>query len=134
MAGKSDYLEAKLLNWVGGTAMGAAPGAIYVGLFVGDPTDTGAGGTEVTTNIAAARVAVTFGAPAGGSMANSALVDFGAADADADGSADPVDYFGVYDAAVAGNLLGSGPLTNPQVISEGNLVQFPIGSLVWSEE
>lgn len=134
MGGKSDYLELKVLNWIRGTAFGAAPGTVYVGLFVGDPTDNGAGGAEITTNIAAARVAVTFGAPVGNAISNSALVDFGAADGDADAEGDPVTHFGIFDAAAAGNLLGSAALTNPQVISEGNLVEFPIGSLVWTEE
>ena len=46
MAGFSNYLEDKILNFLRGTAMGTAPAAVYIGLFNGDMTVTGSGGTE----------------------------------------------------------------------------------------
>lgn len=129
---KSDYLETALCNWVKGTTMPAAPAAVFVALFNGDPTDAGSGGTEVTTTIrVAGRVAVTFGSiSGGGTMSNSAIVNFGNADAGA-----TVTHFAVYDAASAGNLLGSAALSGgSQVISTGNPVAFAIGALVWNED
>lgn len=124
MAGFSDYLEDKILNWLKGTAMGTAPSAVYVGLFSSAPTDAGAG-TEVTTMIrTAGRVAVTFGAVSGGSMANSAIVDFG----DAAGGA-TVTHFAIFDAASAGNQLANGALTAAKTVVAGNAVSFAVGAL-----
>lgn len=128
--GKSTYLETQLTNWIKGTTMPAAPAAVFVALFNGDPTPAGTGGTEVTTTIrTAGRVAVTFGAFSGGLMSNSAIVNFGNAVAGA-----TVTHFAVFDAASAGNMLGSAALSSgSQVISTGNPVAFAIGSLVWGE-
>jgi hypothetical protein len=136
MSGKSNYLEDKLLNWaLKGAAMGTAPVAVYVALFNGDPTDTGAGGTEVTTTIrVAGRVAVTFGsittASGANSVSNSADVDFGAAAAGA-----TMTHFAIFDAASAGNMLYSAPLTGgTQSVSTGTAVKFTTGSLTVSED
>lgn len=124
MAGFSDYLEDAILNWLRGSAMPSAPAAVYVGLYSAAPTDAG-GGTEVTTTIrAAGRVAATFGAPSGGVIANTGIVDFG----DADGGA-TVTHFGIFDAASAGNLLAWAALTQSQTISTGNLVSFAVSAL-----
>ncbi len=129
---KSDYLETSLCNWIKGTAMPAAPAAVYVALWNGDPTDTGTGGTEVTTTIrAAGRVAVTFGSiTGGGTMSNSAIVNFGNA-----AGAATVTHFAIMDAASAGNMLGSGPLTSgSQAISSGTPVSFAAGAITWTED
>lgn len=129
---KSDYLETALCSWIKGTTMPAAPATVYVGLFNGDPTDAGTGGTEVTTTIhTAGRVAVTFGTISGGGlMANSAIVDFGSAAAGA-----TITHFGVFDASSAGHLLGSSALAGgSQVISSGTPVAFAIGALSWNED
>jgi len=126
MANASDYLEAALLNHVFRNTAYSSPAAVYVGLFDGDPTDDGSGGAEVTTDIdATGRKAATFGAPSGGVITNSADVDFGDADGDAD-----VSHFGIFDAASAGNLLAHGSITGgSQSISTGNAVKFAAGDL-----
>lgn len=129
---KSDYLETAICNWIKGTTMPAAPAAVYVALFNGDPLDTGAGGSEVTTTIrVAGRVAVAFGSISGGGlMSNSGIVNFGNA-----AGAATVTHFAVYDAASTGNLLGSGALTGgSQSIGAGVPVSFAIGSLTWNED
>lgn len=133
MAGNSTYLQDAILNWIKGTTFPAAPASVFVALFNGDPTDTGAGGTDVTTTLrAAGRVAATFGtistAAGASSMANSALVDFGNADAGA-----TVTHFGIFDAATAGNLIGSGAVDNPRTFVATNPVNFPIGDLTVSQ-
>lgn len=134
--GKSNYLEDKLLNWaLKNTAMGTPPATVYVGLHNGDPTDAGTGGTEVTTTIrTAGRVAATFGTittnAGANTAANSAIVDFGAAA----GAVATMTHFGIWDAASGGNLLYADPLTGqPISVALGNLVSFPIGTLVVSE-
>lgn len=137
MSGKSNYLEDKLLNWeFNGVAMGDPPAAVYVGLFVGDPLDTGLGGTEVTTTVrAAGRVSASFGATVtstgANTISNDALVDFG----DADGAAADVSHFATFDAVSGGNMLRSGSIVGgPIDIDAGNLVSFPIGALDASED
>jgi hypothetical protein len=130
MSGHSTYLATAVLNWVKGTTMPAAPAAVYVALFNGDPTDAGSGGTEVTTTIrTAGRVAATFGAVSSKAIANSALVDFG----NAAGTAS-VTHFAVFDAASAGNMLGSNALSSGSgSITSGTATNFAIGALTWGE-
>lgn len=130
MSGASDYLETQVLNWIKGTNFPLAPAAVYVALFNGDPTDTGTGGTEVTTTIRpAGRVAASFGANSGTgngptSIANDAIVDFGAA---AGGAS--LTHFALYDAQSGGNLLVSSSLTTPLSPTAGTNVQFPVDGL-----
>lgn len=130
MSGNSNYLGNAVLNWVRGTAMPTAPTSVYVALFNGDPTDAGSGGTEVTTTIrTAGRVAATFGAASAKSMANSAIVNFG----NAVGGA-TITHFAVFDAASAGNMLGSNPLASGAgAVAAGAPVAFAVGALTWGE-
>jgi hypothetical protein len=130
MSGNSNYLGAAIEGWLKGTAMPTAPAGTYVALFNGDPTDAGTGGTEVTTTIrTAGRVAETFGAVAGKTMANNAIVSFGNA-----AGAATVTHFAVFDAASAGNMLGSNALTSGAgSVSAGALVSFAVGALTWAE-
>ncbi len=136
MAGKSNYLEDKTLNWaLKAVAMGAAPVATYVGLHNGDPTDAGTGGTEVTTSIrVAGRVAAVFGtittSAGANTIENSAAVNFGEAAA-----GQTFTHFAIWDAASAGNMLYSNVLAvSPQTVSAGTNVSFAIGALDISEE
>lgn len=126
MSGLSNYTQAALLNWLKGTAMPTAPSSVYVGLFNGDPTDTGSAGAEVTTTIrAGGRVVATYGNVAGNaSISNSADVDFGAA-----AGAATVSHFGLFSAASGGNLLASGAVAQSKSVAATNLVKFPAGSL-----
>lgn len=130
MSGNSNYLANAVLAWVKGTAMPTAPTTVYVALFNGDPTDAGTGGTEVTTTIrAAGRVAVTYGTIASKSMSNSAIVNFGNS-----AGATTITHFGIFDAASAGNMLGSNSLSSGSgAVSAGAAVSFAIGALTWSE-
>ena len=130
MSGHSNFLAAAIEGWIKGTQLPTPPTAVYVGLFNGDPTDAGTGGSEVTTTIrAAGRVAVTFGTTTGKSMANTAVANFG----NAAGTA-TVTHFAFFDAATAGNMLGSNALTaGAGSIASGTAVSFPVGALTWGE-
>lgn len=130
MAGHSTYLANALLNFIRGTAMPTAPTAVYLGLFNGDPTDAGTGGTEVTTTIrTAGRVAVTYGAPSGKVISNSSAVNFGNSAA-----ATTMSHFAVFDAASGGNMLGSAPLTSGAgAIAQNAPVSFAAGMLTFTE-
>ncbi|MGN6208847.1 phage tail fiber protein [Asticcacaulis sp.] len=129
MPGFSDYLEDKITDWLTGTDMPAAPAALYIALFNGDPTDAGTGGTDVTTDIrAAGRVAAAFD-KAGGSMTSNAVVTFGPADTG------PVTFthFAVYDAAADGHMLGSNALAGgSKTVSADTEVFFDVGDLTWT--
>jgi len=135
MAGKSNYLENHMLGWIRGTAMPAAPSAVYVSLHNGDPTDAASGGTDVTTTIRpGGRVAVTFGTvttnAGANTIANTGIVDFGNAAGPAS-----VTHFGVWDAASGGNPLYFGNVTGaPVAVANGAATSFAIGQLVLSED
>lgn len=121
----SDYLANKVLGWVDGAAMGTAPAACYLGLFNGNPTGSGAGGTEVTATVrVAGRVAISWGAITGRNMDNDAAVDFGTSAGNA-----TVDHIGIFDAASGGNMLGYSPATNSRAVVTGDPVVVPIGDL-----
>jgi hypothetical protein len=138
MAGKSNYVESKLLDWeFRGVNMPTAP-TPYLGLFQGDPTDAGGGGTEVTTSVrAAGRVDASgkFGtvttAAGANTIANNAAIGFGAAASAVSG----VTHAATFDAASGGNLLRVYALTGAPVnIALGADVSFPIGALAASED
>lgn len=125
MSGLSTYLAGAYLNWIKGVAMPAAPAAVYVALYDGDPTDAGTGGTDVTLTIdSTGRKAATFGAISAKAISNSADVDFGTADAAAN-----VTHFAVWDAATAGNMIGSAALTAARAVALGDPCKFLVGDL-----
>src|SRR5260221_1414981 len=113
MAGKSTYLEDKMLNWMKGTAFGAAPATVYVALFTTAPADDGTGGTEVSGG-SYARAAITtstgFSAISGGTaphqISKAGTVTFATPTANR-GTIVP---FAIIDALTTGNLLYSNAL------------------------
>ena len=137
MAAFSNYLEVALLN---ATLRGVAfvpPGSLYLALFINDPTDAGTG-TELNANSYPGYVrqqinaaGAGFAAPAtqvdGSTQSASAVsVDFPAATAD---WPQAVSHFGLFDAAVGGNLLYHGAVTPARTLIAGDNIRFPAGSL-----
>lgn len=130
MAGKSDYLENKFLDWLLRAQSFTAPANVYVALLTAAPTDAG-GGTEVAGG-GYARVAVsatlanwagtqsagstTASSGTGGTTSNNGAITFPTPS----GTWGLCTHFGIYDASSAGNLLYWGPLTLPLTISNGN--------------
>ncbi len=108
MAGKSTYLEDKLLNWMKGTAFGAAPATVYMALFTTPPADDNTGGVEVSGG-SYARAAITtstgFSAISGGTaphqISNSGTVTFATPTA----NWGTIVAFAIMDALTVGNLL-----------------------------
>jgi hypothetical protein len=120
----TNFLEDALLNEVLRN-IGYTPAAtVYVGLFTTATTDAG-GGTEVTGN-AYARQAVTFGAPSGGQVANSADVLFPVATPAGWGT---VTHWAIFDALSGGNMLIHAPLTAPVTVDAGEQYVFRAGQL-----
>lgn len=135
-SGKSDYLEAALLNHLFGSVAYTVPGTYHFALFTSAPNDTG-GGTEVNPSASGyARVSVannttnfpTITAPA--SKSNGTAVNFPIATA-AWGS---VVAFGIYDASTGGNLLFWGDLTTARSVLTGDTPRFAAGALVITED
>jgi hypothetical protein len=135
LAGKSDFLEGKILDHMLGGPDYVRPATVYVALFTVAPTaDAGTGGTEVSVG-AYARVAVTndatnFPAATGGVKSNGTVITFPTATA----PWGTIVAFGIYDAASAGNLLFWNVVTANKVITTNDIAQFPIGSLVFTED
>lgn len=125
MSSKSDYMEDKVLNVLRGTAFSAV--SPYVALFTVTPSDSAAG-TEVSGN-AYARQAVTFGAPSGGSMSNTGVVQFPTPTA----GWGTVVAWAIMDASTAGNVLYWSPQTPNKTINTGDDVEFAIGAIVVTE-
>lgn len=103
----------------------------YIGLFVGDPTDTGAGGTEVTDDLNG-RVAISLGPKTTDgdgrrSAANDAVIDFGDAEATTSGE---ISHWALFGAASGGVPLWTGSLTTAKPVTAGDPVRFPPGAFV----
>ena len=99
MPGLSDYAENKLLDAILGVASLSAQTAPWVKLHTGDPGENG------TTNAATetTRKQVTFGAASAGVSANSGLLRW-----DNVAATETVRAFSLWDAATAGNCIGTG--------------------------
>lgn len=132
MAGFSDYLEDKLLNFVFKGDVFKIPGR-YLALFT---SDTGLEENNISlaaevrdTQQSYARINITaqggFNTASGGIIANSQDMDFPIAQADWG----TITHTAVMDAATNGNVLAWGPLLNPRTIYNGDSVRVPSGAL-----
>ena len=116
MTGLSSAGEALVLTPLTTTA--------FVSLHIGDPGDTGA--TELS-GLGYARQSATFTNSGANPTvaANSAIVTFPAAS----GSWGTVGYFGVWSLATGGVFRGSGALTTPKPVNNGDTARFAVGAL-----
>jgi hypothetical protein len=97
---------------------------VYVALFVGDPA--GAGVEVSQGGYSRKQTAGTdWEAASSGATQNTNAIAFGTATE----SWGTVDYFAVYDAASAGNMLGYGALTQSKAIGSGDTASFAAGDL-----
>lgn len=129
MSGFSDYLETSLVNATlrGGSYAG---GAVYVALFMSDPTDAGSG-SELTDpsyqrqRAHASTVADGFSAPANGLTSNARTLTFPAITS----AQVTVTHWGIFDAQTGGNLLYHAPLQVAKTLDPSDVLSFPVGSL-----
>jgi len=137
---KSDYMENKVLDIVGGVTF-TAPATLYVALYTTICTDASTGttpapGVEVTGG-SYARQAVTnnatnFPAASGGSKANGTAITWGTAPTANWGV---VVGFAIVDAASAGNILYWGAISPSKTINNGDPApSFGIGALTITED
>lgn len=130
MSGLSDFGENLVQNFRLNAVAATRPTTWFVGLHTGDPGETGATNEVSTAGTGYARQAVTFGASAGGIVANTGLVLFGPA-VTAWGT---ITHVSIWDAVTVGNCLDKGPLsTNMWAFTSvvaGNLITSPAHGLV----
>ena len=123
---KTYYADNLTLSlWLRATTV-PPPAQVYCALFLTAPVNPGAAPVEVVGN-GYTRQAVTFSVPASGQSSNTADVIFPIAITADWGT---IVAFGVYDAAVAGNLLYYANLSTPRLIAVNDQLRFPTGQLV----
>lgn len=133
MAGKSDYLENKILNFIFNGGSFTAPATVYIGLFTSAPTDAG-GGTEVSGG-SYARVAITcntgnFPTTSTGLIQNANVHNF----AQASAGWGTVVAFGIFDALSSGNLLYWGTISPSKTVASGDTLSIATNQLQVSED
>lgn len=125
----SNYFENAMINLMRGQSI-SAPATLYLALFLSNPGDTGADGTEVSYT-GYARQPITFSAPtASGSglmMQNTSLINFD----ESATSAGTVTYVAVFDSLTGGNMYLYGQLDIGLVIQTGVSPVFRAGSIKW---
>lgn len=123
MSKMSDYLEAKVLDHVLGTAAYTMPSQVYLALYTSDPGDDDSG-DEVAAGNGYARQAVNFNAASGTEptfATNDGQLLFTASGADWG----TISHFGLFDALTDGNLLIHGAFDEPKLIEDGD--SFDVG-------
>lgn len=133
MAGKSDYLENKILNYIFNGGTFAAPGTVYIALFTSAPSDTG-GGTEVSGG-SYARKAITcnttnFPTTTTGLIENDVVQNF----AQASAGWGTITHFGIFDALSAGNLLYWGAISPSKTVASGDTLSIAQNQLQVTED
>lgn len=124
-----DYLETGFLNVLRGVTF-AAPTKCYLALFLNDPGESGAQGTEISY-AGYARMEIVFSDPAatngGIGIQNLSDITF-AAPADAAGT---VTHIGIMDSLVGGNMLARSELTESLVIGANEPPVFLAGDVLF---
>lgn len=122
MSSFTDYLENAVLNHVFRNIALTSPTTVYAAIFTVTPSDAG-GGTEVTGG-GYARQTVTFGAPSGGAISNTNVVNFTASGA----GYGTVVAGAIFDALTGGNMLAWGPITSA-TINDTDTLRFAAGDI-----
>jgi hypothetical protein len=131
MTAKTDYLELRVLDRVlknNAQFVYSFPATVYASLHTADPTDTGSLAAEAAGG-SYARVAISWGTIASGSVANSSAITFPVAT----GAWGTITHVGICDALTTGNMLYKGALGTSKVVGNGDQVSFAIGALTVSE-
>ena len=128
MGSKSDNLEALCLQWAlnAGAVSPTRPVAQYLALFLTDPTDTGAAGTEVSL-FGYARQAITFGAISANTSAHTFTNTGG-------GNWGGIAFWAVFDAVTVGNCLYTGSATVTRTINASEVLTVAAGAIVVTED
>ena len=127
----SNFLEESIINLMRGTAL-SAPSALYVGLFLSNPTDTGTGGTEVSYT-GYARQPISFQFDGSSAISNASAITFARAGSSV---SSPVTHIGIYDSLTgydgSVHLWLYGALTTSLQIQAGVSPIFRAGAVKWT--
>lgn len=123
-----DYLENGVLNALRGVTF-AAPSKVYLALYLNDPGENGAGGTEVSYP-GYKRMELDFSAPAdsNGGIGVQNLTDITFPTPDA--AVGTITYIGIMDSLTGGNMLARGELVEPLVIGAKEPPVFLAGDVL----
>ena len=123
-----DYLENGILNALRGVTF-AAPSRCYLALYLNDPGESGAAGTEISYT-GYRRMEISFSPPAdvsgGIGIQNLTEITFPTPDA----AAGTVTHIGVMDAQTGGNMLARGELIEPLAIGAKEPPVFLAGDVL----
>lgn len=124
-----DYLENGILNALRGVTF-PAPAKCYLALFLNDPGESGAGGTEVSYT-GYKRMAIDFSAPAdsNGGIGVQNLTDITFPTPVS--AAGTITHIGVLDSLSGGNMLARGELVEPIVIGAEEPPVFLAGDVLF---
>ena len=134
MPGLSDYAEAAVINTLLRGTNFTAPtvASLRLGLFTADPTDAGNINELATGTWYARQLTGTWTAPSPSGTAqqssNVGSITFPAVT----GAAVTVTHIGIFDAATAGNMLFSAPMTSGKTLQIGDVLSFAPGTIVAS--
>ena len=129
MAGFSNHLAQATINHFFRNQAVSSPAALYLALFVADPTDVTS--TALTQEVAAgwyARKSIQFEAPSDATdviTANTAQLTFSAVT----DNAVTVTHWGIFDALTNGNLLASGAFSSSKVLNVDDVFVVNSGDL-----
>ena len=124
-----DYLENGILNALRGVTF-AAPAKCYLALYLNDPGETGAGGTEVSYT-GYKRMEIDFSAPAdsNGGIGVQNLTDITFPTPVS--AAGTITHIGVVDSLTGGNMLARGELVEPLIIGAEEPPVFLAGDVLF---
>lgn len=136
MANFSNYLENKIVDWLKGITMPAAPTSLFIALFSSDPTDANSG-TELTDQITATAnrigVANNLWTVVAATTTLDAQIKNNAEITITSNSTNTVNklasHFGVYNSVTGGELLFHGVLSSTVTIAPGDSVKFAINAI-----
>lgn len=127
MSVMTNYFETAILNTMRNITA-TAPSAVYVALFLSDPTESGTAGTEVTYQ-GYARQAVTFTTPSSSgttiTCSNSDQIVFPTPNS----AAGTVTHIGIMDAPSGGNMLVYKSLNDPITLTSETAPRFNVGEI-----
>lgn len=115
MAGFSNYLANSIIN----DTLVTPYASRYLALFVSDPTDANVTANEVTGAWYTRKPTGSWASPTVGVTSNNASIQYNPVT----GSQVSINFWGIYDAATAGNLLYSGAFTTGKTF---NVDDFPV--------
>jgi len=127
MPGFSDYWENEVLDHLFDKGVYTPPAALYVALSTADLGDDGADAAEPAAG-SYARIETSnadWAGASGGAVCNADAIEF----AKATSGWGTITHFALYDAALGGNLLAYGPLTEPRTVTAGDTIRFAPGDL-----